>query len=647
MSPLKQVLILAIVAAGTGLVAGDPAARPRSVLYVTNSGGNDVTVVDVATNRPIGSIETGDTPHGLEASRDGSRLYVSGETDNDLVAIDTATSKVLWKARVGGRPNHIALSADDRYVYVPIRSADYVDVVDGRTGTKVKSIPVGRTPHNSYRAPNGQWVYVTSMAEQKVTIVDVASQSAIGSIPVGGEPRPAAVTSDNRNMYVALTGLHGYVVVDIAQRKMVGKVELPPAEVSDVSTYGYTPTHGIALRPDNKQFWITNVFANAVEGFSEPDHKLLATVPVGKAPNWMTFGTDGRTLYVSNPGSNDVSVIDSGALREVARVPVGLAPKRLLVVDVPKGMGSADEPGWKEAARRPSTTDYYLKGGGILSAETRSFASRFATGTLTLETAPALYRKLGLRGISINAEYLRARDKASLDRIRTAIRREGRILTALVLDDDAAPGGAAADRVEELRRGMRVAHDLGAPVVVIGVGKVAGGGSVESTGLVERAIAGLQPLLPTARELGLKLAIDADAGSKPSVDDLIRIVKGTDPAVVGASLDFGEWQGKDAAYFDIAKLAPYVSHTHVKAYGFDNYGDESTIDYRKALAPLQKSGYGAAVSIEYAGRSDSESGVVKARDLLVKLWIGTVNETRELAANGEARRRGRTAAQTR
>src|SRR5207253_1023244 len=101
-----------------------------------------------------GNIETGDTPHGLEASSDGSRLYVSGETDNDLVAIDTATSSVLWKAKVGGRPNHIAVSADDRYVYVPIRSADFVDVVDTHSRTKVKSIPVGRTPHNAYRAPN-------------------------------------------------------------------------------------------------------------------------------------------------------------------------------------------------------------------------------------------------------------------------------------------------------------------------------------------------------------------------------------------------------------------------------------------------------------------------------------------------------------
>src|SRR5213594_3325267 len=117
----------ALALAGLIWVAG-PCAASRAILYVTNSGGNDVTLVDVAANNTIGSIETGSTPHGLEASPDGTRVYISGETDDDIVAIETATSKVLWKAKIGDRPNHIAVSADGRYVYAPIRSADYADV---------------------------------------------------------------------------------------------------------------------------------------------------------------------------------------------------------------------------------------------------------------------------------------------------------------------------------------------------------------------------------------------------------------------------------------------------------------------------------------------------------------------------------------
>ncbi|HYM09367.1 MAG TPA: TIM barrel protein [Bryobacterales bacterium] len=620
-------LAAAVLAAGILLLA---AAAPRSkgraraILYVTNSGGDDVTLVDVATNKTIGSIRTGDTPHGLEASADGSRIYVSGETNDDVVAIDTAASKVLWKARVGGRPNHIALSADGRYVYVPIRSANYADVVDTVTRERIKSIPVGRGPHNSYRAPNGKWIYVTSMGDEKVSIIDVATQSVIGSIPLPGEPRPAAITSDNRRMYVALTGLHGYVVIDIPSRKAIGKVELPPADVQDVSTYGYTPTHGIALRPDNTQFWITNVFGNSVEGFSEPSHKPLGTVPAGLAPNWMTFGLDGKYLYASNAGSNDVSVIDTNAIREVARVRVGLAPKRLLVVNVPEGMNGPEDSGWKTAAARPSTTDYYLKGGGILSCEAYSFRDRLGKGELSIEEAPAFYRKLGIRGISINARYIKSWDHASLDRIKKAIHDEGRILTAVILNGTLVSDDEAANQrqIEDDKRLLREAHYLGAPVVRINVGGTGRGDEADQSIGVERAIAAFNQMLPLAKELGIKMTIENHGGASRTADGVLRIIKGTDPAWVGSCLDLGNWQNKSTMYADIAKLAPYAYHVHAKAYGYDRYGDESTIDYRKALEPLEKSGYKAALSIEYEGKGDPVDGVIKMRDLLVKLWIG-------------------------
>ena len=37
---------------------------------------------------------------------------------------------------------------------------------------------------------------------------------------------------------------------------------------------------------------------------------------------------DGKTAYVANPVTNDVSAIDIKALKEVARIPVGYVPKR-------------------------------------------------------------------------------------------------------------------------------------------------------------------------------------------------------------------------------------------------------------------------------------------------------------------------------
>ena len=42
----------------------------------------------------------------------------------------------------------------------------------------------------------------------------------------------------------------------------------------------------------------------------------------------MTLTPDGKTAYVANPVTNDVSAVDVATMKEVARIPVGFVPKR-------------------------------------------------------------------------------------------------------------------------------------------------------------------------------------------------------------------------------------------------------------------------------------------------------------------------------
>ena len=60
-----------------------------------------------------------------------------------------------------------------------------------------------------------------------------------------------------------------------------------------------------------------------------PDLKPLGGAELGgKGAAWVTLTPDGKTAYVANPVTNDVSVIDIKSLKEVTRIPVGFVPKR-------------------------------------------------------------------------------------------------------------------------------------------------------------------------------------------------------------------------------------------------------------------------------------------------------------------------------
>jgi len=49
----------------------------------------------------------------------------------------------------------------------------------------------------------------------------------------------------------------------------------------------------------------------------------------------MTFTPDGARCYLSNAGSDSVSVLDVALRKELTKIAVGKVPKRILAVELP------------------------------------------------------------------------------------------------------------------------------------------------------------------------------------------------------------------------------------------------------------------------------------------------------------------------
>jgi YVTN family beta-propeller protein len=303
-------------------------------LYVSNSQGNDITVIDLATRKVIGDVRVGERVHGLCAPSDGRRLFATVESENNLKVIDTTTDKVVDTIPLTGTPNQCASTPDGLYVGVPIRNRDAVDIIDTSKNKVVKVLPVQK-PHNCYNANNNSEMFVSSMASHEIDVIDLNRMAYAERIPVGGIPRPYAVSKDGKGLYVALTDLHGFVVASIPDQKVVEREELPPAPPASCPLEPRTPTHGLELSPDGKELWVTSLADNGVYVYDIATKNISPEIHTGKCPNWVAFSPEGRYVAVSNSGSDDCSIIDTRTRREVARVKVGKGPKRLLVVRVP------------------------------------------------------------------------------------------------------------------------------------------------------------------------------------------------------------------------------------------------------------------------------------------------------------------------
>lgn len=323
-----------------GVLLSLPLAAGSVRIYVTNSAGDRVHVIDPETNKVVQQIENIEIPSGVAFSPDAKRVYFSCEGEKTLDVVDRASGKIIGKVPLTGRPNSISATRDGKLVFVAIAQAPGgVDVIDTTTMTRVKTIPIKGAVHYAYITPDYKYIAACSVAGKVITIIDIATLEPIGDVHFKAGVRPVAfelgtdgVTS---RMFVQLSDFNGFMVVNFKTREIVSSVALPTDPVSLVGAHSGAPAHGIQVSPDNKTLWVNSSVAGAVFVYSLPDLKLLGHVVVGNVPDWLTFTPDGKFVYESNAGSNSVSAIDTRTLKEVARIPVGEVPKRSTTLLIP------------------------------------------------------------------------------------------------------------------------------------------------------------------------------------------------------------------------------------------------------------------------------------------------------------------------
>jgi YVTN family beta-propeller protein len=307
----------------------------------TNSAGDNVHIIDPLTNKVVGQIDGIEVGHGAAAAPDGSRLYFSNEADTTLDVVDGRTLLVTNKIQLSGHPNNIAASRDGKRVYVAIREKPgAVDVIDTVALQRVTSIPVRGAVHNTYVTPDGRYVVAGSIEGKTATVIDARTEQPVwvldfelGVRPMAFETNPDGST---KRMFVQLTEFNGFAVVDFATHKEVTRITIPKLGPEKKPVLeGGNASHGMAVSADGQRLVVDSRLNSAVYVYSLPELKLLGSVDVGRAPDWVTLTPDGKTAYVANAGSNSVSVVDIVALKEVTRIPVGQVPKRNITVMLP------------------------------------------------------------------------------------------------------------------------------------------------------------------------------------------------------------------------------------------------------------------------------------------------------------------------
>ncbi len=144
----------------------------------------------------------------------------------------------------------------------------------------------------------------------------------VGSLELGNvNPRGVFTSPEQPLVYVACSGTNKLKIIDVSNDTLLSVIN-----EMDVGT---NPKSG-AITLQGYRGFVTNTGSNDVTVFQAQTNIVIDTIPVGTAPWGIAINPGGRFVYVANSGSNTVSVIDVNALYEVKSIGVGSTPHNIV-----------------------------------------------------------------------------------------------------------------------------------------------------------------------------------------------------------------------------------------------------------------------------------------------------------------------------
>jgi len=251
-------------------------------LYVANQQAAMVSVIDVATNQVVQTVNLMDLgfshhamPHHIAVEPDGSYWYVSLIMD-DVILKFNRDNELVGQVEAE-RPGLLALDPVKPYLYagrsmMAVAPPSSLMQIDRRDMTAVEIEILLPRPHALAVTPGGEYVYASSLSDNRVVAFNTATE------------------------------------------------EMTFTEVDGDMTHVFI---GFDIASDGARMVATSEVTSRIFLFdlADPAHPALVdTVGVSRAPWHPILGTDNRTVYAGNNWGNEISVVDMVDSKVVARL---------------------------------------------------------------------------------------------------------------------------------------------------------------------------------------------------------------------------------------------------------------------------------------------------------------------------------------
>lgn len=283
------------------------------LLYVANTGSDDVTVIEASTNSVVTTVPVGSGPRLIDVTPDGTRAYVTLIVADSLAVVNLTDNTLSTTVKVGDGPRGVAVTPDGTRAYVANSFSDDVSVVDLSTNTVVTTIPLVDGPRGVAITPDGSEVYVANEFADTVSVIRTSDNSVADEFQTGSQPWAIAITPDGAVAYVTEFAADSVSAID---------VEFGLNFRIDQFAVGRRPA-GVTFSPDGVEAYVAIGPLEEVSIISTAANAVRDRVRSGRGPRQLAVSPGGRLLYVTNAFDDNVAVISTATRRVIDRITVG------------------------------------------------------------------------------------------------------------------------------------------------------------------------------------------------------------------------------------------------------------------------------------------------------------------------------------
>lgn len=201
-------------------------------VYVSNTGSDDVSVLNGTTGASVANITVGTSPYGIAYDPLSGNIYVANGGSDNLSVISSTTNRVVASIGVGTTPIGVAVDPSSGQVFVANSGSANVTALSESTNAVVTNIAIGTGPYGVAVDNATDQVYVSDSTAENVSVIDGWNDSVAATIGTGPGTHPEGVAYDPVHRLIWLAADFYTVVVNTTTLTVVGDLATDPSGVA-------------------------------------------------------------------------------------------------------------------------------------------------------------------------------------------------------------------------------------------------------------------------------------------------------------------------------------------------------------------------------------------------------------------------------